>query len=66
MTLLCVLCVLFFIPWSWTKCLWNWAFKGCWKRSSMKVIVDAGGKKLASFKDQHLTKANKPKEEVKI
>jgi hypothetical protein len=60
--LLIALVVSFFLPWSWTKAMWHWIFCKVWSRSSLKVGVEAGGRKLKSFKDEHLTKTNKPKE----
>lgn len=58
--LLIALVVSFFLPWSWSKAMWNWIGSKFWTRSSLKVMVEAGGKKLSSYKDKVQSKKNAP------
>jgi hypothetical protein len=63
MTLIVLIVLAALIPWSWTKWLWQRVLSFFWKRSTLKMGVEIGGRKVASFKDEHLTKKNAPKVE---
>lgn len=59
MTLLAIVAISFFIPWSWTVAVWDWLLSKAWKRSSLKLGVEVAGKKVKSFKDKRLTEKMK-------
>jgi hypothetical protein len=62
MTILFFLLLLAVLPWPWMKPVWEWYLRTCWKSSCLKISVEAGKKKLQSYKDKKATEVNKPKE----
>lgn len=51
LTLLIVVLILFIIPAKLSKLLFRSLFGWMWRGSTLKMVVEAGGQKLKSFKD---------------
>ena len=58
--LLLVLILAYLIPGPWSRWMWDKLLCSVWNRSTLKVVVDAGGRKLTSYKDKIQTKKNVP------